>query len=115
MSTTAAVQLARLRVQFPGWRIIRTRCGTLIACNRATGRHISAHGLAQLEASLLERAGTGGEMLDSVGLDRGAFACALSRGDEPRLFVVTQTGRPRPPQPSGKVVALPAAPGARRP
>ena len=33
----------------------------------------------------------GGEVLATVGLDRGAFACALSRGEDPRLFVVGQT------------------------
>src|SRR5215471_1880982 len=59
----------------------------------------------------------GGEVLATVGLDRGAFACALSRGDNPRLFVVGQIyGGPESPQPSGRVVAFPApAPGAGRP
>ena len=59
----------------------------------------------------------GGEVLAAIDLDRAAFACALSRGDEPRLFVVAQTwGGPQPPQPSGRVVAFPApAPGAGRP
>ncbi len=59
----------------------------------------------------------GGEVLATVDLDRGAFACALSREDEPRLFVVAQAwGGPQPPQPSGRVVAFPApAPGAGRP
>jgi sugar lactone lactonase YvrE len=59
----------------------------------------------------------GGEVLATVGLDRGAFACALSRGDDPRLFVVGQIyGGPEPSQPSGRVVAFPApAPGAGRP
>jgi len=59
----------------------------------------------------------GGEVLATLGLDRGAFACALSRGDQPRLFVVAQTwGGPQPPRPSGRVVAFPApAPGAGRP
>lgn len=33
----------------------------------------------------------GGEVLATADLDRGAFACALSRGDNPRLFVVAQT------------------------
>jgi sugar lactone lactonase YvrE len=32
----------------------------------------------------------GGEVLGMVTLDRGAFACALSRGPEPKLFVVGQ-------------------------
>ena len=59
----------------------------------------------------------GGEVLATVSLDRGAFACALSREANPRLFVVGQTyGGPEPSQPSGRVVAFPApAPGAGRP
>lgn len=59
----------------------------------------------------------GGEILATADLDRGAFACALSRGETPRLFVVGQNyGGPQPPQPSGRVVAVPApAPGAGRP
>jgi len=32
----------------------------------------------------------GGAVLATAGLDRGAFACALSRGDNPQLFVVGQ-------------------------
>jgi sugar lactone lactonase YvrE len=49
--------------------------------------------------------------------DRGAFACALSRGQDPRLFVVGQNfGGPGPAQPSGRVVVFPApAPGAGKP
>ncbi len=59
----------------------------------------------------------GGEVLATVDLDRGAFACALSRGKDPHLFVVGQTwSGPEPSQPSGQVVAFPApAPGAGRP
>jgi sugar lactone lactonase YvrE len=59
----------------------------------------------------------GGQVLATVDLDRGAFACALSRGDDPRLFVVGQTwGGAQPQQPSGQVVAFPApAPGAGKP
>ena len=59
----------------------------------------------------------GGEVLATAGLDRGAFACTLSRGENPRLFVVGQNfGGPQLPQPSGRVVAFPApAPGAGRP
>ena len=59
----------------------------------------------------------GGAVLATVDLDRGAFACALSRGADPRLFVVGQNyGGPEPGQPSGRVVAFPApAPGAGRP
>jgi hypothetical protein len=36
------------------------------------------------------RVRAGGELLATVDLDRGAFACALSRGQDPRLFVVGQ-------------------------
>src|ERR671919_449850 len=56
----------------------------------------------------------GGEVLATVDLDRGAFACALSRGEDPRLFVVGQNwGGPESSEPSGRVVAFPApAPGA---
>ena len=59
----------------------------------------------------------GGAVLATADLDRGAFACALSRGADPRLFVVGQDyGGPGPGQPSGRVVAFPApAPGAGRP
>ena len=59
----------------------------------------------------------GGEVLATADLDRGAFACALSRGEDPRLFVVAQTwGDPESRQPSGRVVSFPApAPGAGRP
>jgi sugar lactone lactonase YvrE len=59
----------------------------------------------------------GGEILATVKLDRGAFACALSREHDPRLFVVGQHfgGRQSGP-PSGQVVAFPApAPGAGKP
>ena len=39
----------------------------------------------------------GGETLATVDLDRGAFACALSRGSEPELYVVGQDwGGPDP-------------------
>jgi len=59
----------------------------------------------------------GGEVLATVELDRGAFACVLSRGEDPHLFVVAQTwGDPESRQPSGRVVSFPApAPGAGRP
>ena len=51
----------------------------------------------------------GGGVLATVNLDRGAFACALSRGQDPRLFVVGQNfGGPEPAQPSGRVVTFPA-------
>jgi sugar lactone lactonase YvrE len=57
----------------------------------------------------------GGEVLGTLDLDRGAFACALSRGTDPTLFVVGQdwggTGGA-----TGRVVAFPApAPGAGHP
>jgi sugar lactone lactonase YvrE len=60
----------------------------------------------------------GGQVLATVDLDRGAFACVLSRGDQPRLFVTAQTwsGGSQPAPPSGQIVAFPApAPGAGRP
>ncbi len=59
----------------------------------------------------------GGRVLATVGLDRGAFACTLSRGQDPHLFVVAQAwGEPESSQPNGRVVAFPApAPGAGRP
>ena len=59
----------------------------------------------------------GGEVLAVVDLDRGAFACALSRGEDPRLFVVGQNwGGPESSEPTGRVVAFPApAPGAGKP
>ncbi len=59
----------------------------------------------------------GGEVLGTVELDRGAFACALSEGDHPELYVVGQRwGGPESAEPTGQVVSFPApAPGARRP
>ncbi|MFC7219433.1 SMP-30/gluconolactonase/LRE family protein [Streptomyces polyrhachis] len=59
----------------------------------------------------------GGEVLATVELDRGAFACALSRGEDPRLYVVGQHyGDPESTQPSGRIVSFPApAPGAGHP
>jgi sugar lactone lactonase YvrE len=59
----------------------------------------------------------GGEVLATVNLDRGAFACALSRGEDPQLFVVGQNwGGPESSEPTGRVVAFPApAPGAGKP
>ena len=59
----------------------------------------------------------GGAVLAAADLDRGAFACTLSRDAEPRLFVVAQHfGGPPSLQPSGQLVAFPApAPGAGRP
>ena len=57
----------------------------------------------------------GGEVLDTVDFDRGAFACALSRGDDTRLYVVGQDygGPDDVGGASGRLVAFPApAPGA---
>jgi len=60
----------------------------------------------------------GGEVLAIVELDRGAFACALSRGDDPTLYVVGQhwRGPDAVGGATGQVVAFPApAPGAGYP
>jgi sugar lactone lactonase YvrE len=59
----------------------------------------------------------GGDVLATVDIDRGAFACALSRRKNPHLFVVAQNwGGPESAEPSGRVVAFPApAPGAGKP
>jgi sugar lactone lactonase YvrE len=59
----------------------------------------------------------GGEVLATVELDRGAFACTLSRGDRPQLYVVGQEwGGPEPTDPTGQIVVFPApAPGAGKP
>jgi sugar lactone lactonase YvrE len=59
----------------------------------------------------------GGQVLATIDLDRGAYACALSRGQDPRLLVVGQAwSGPAPAEPTGQVVAFPApAPGAGRP
>jgi sugar lactone lactonase YvrE len=64
------------------------------------------------------RVSEGGEVLATVDLDRGAFACALSRGINPTLFVVAQNwgGPGSVGGATGQVVALPApAPGAGHP
>jgi sugar lactone lactonase YvrE len=59
----------------------------------------------------------GGEVLATHELDRGAFACALSRGEDPQLYVVGQQwGGPEATEPTGQLVAFPApAPGAGKP
>ena len=58
----------------------------------------------------------GGEVMATVELDRGAFACALSRGDDPHLYVVGQNWGGSESEPSGRVVVFPApAPGAGKP
>ncbi|MFI6172208.1 SMP-30/gluconolactonase/LRE family protein [Nocardia sp. NPDC051052] len=63
------------------------------------------------------RVAEGGKILATVELDRGAFACILSRGEDPKLYVVAQNwGVPEPSDPTGQIVAFPApAPGAGRP
>ena len=63
------------------------------------------------------RVGEGGEVSAQVRLDRGAFSCTLSRGADPRLYVVGQSwGDAEATDPTGQVVAFPApAPGAGRP
>ncbi|WP_194819650.1 SMP-30/gluconolactonase/LRE family protein [Nocardia sp. XZ_19_385] len=62
------------------------------------------------------RVGEGGQILATLELDRGAFACALSRGENPRLYVVGQSWGGESDSPTGRVVAFPApAPGAGRP
>jgi sugar lactone lactonase YvrE len=51
----------------------------------------------------------GGEVLATVDLDRGAFACALSRGNDPKLYVVGQQfGGSETTEPTGQVVVFPA-------
>jgi sugar lactone lactonase YvrE len=59
----------------------------------------------------------GGEILATVELDRGALACILSRGDQPRLYVTAQQWGGAPSaEPTGQVIAYPApAPGAGKP
>ncbi|SDT71538.1 SMP-30/gluconolactonase/LRE family protein [Jiangella sp. DSM 45060] len=59
----------------------------------------------------------GGEVLAAIDFGRGAFACALSRGADPQLYVVGQDFTDPPsPEPTGRLVAYPApAPGAGRP
>jgi hypothetical protein len=54
MSTTAAAELARLRIRFPDWDIIRTQCGTFIARHRITNERVSAPTVAALENRLTE-------------------------------------------------------------
>jgi len=64
------------------------------------------------------RVRSGGEILATVDLDRGAFACALSREPEPELFVVGQHwgGPGAVGGATGQVVTFPApAPGAGYP
>jgi sugar lactone lactonase YvrE len=54
----------------------------------------------------------GGEVLQTVELDRGAFACALSRGADPNLYVVGQEfGGPTTTERTGQVAVFPAPAG----
>jgi sugar lactone lactonase YvrE len=60
----------------------------------------------------------GGEILATIDLDRGAFACALSRGPEPGLYVVGQdwAGPDSIGGATGQLVRFPAPePGAGHP
>ncbi len=50
----------------------------------------------------------GGEVLDTVELDRGAFACTLSRGGDPQLYVVGQEWGGPSSEPTGRVFVFPA-------
>ena len=52
----------------------------------------------------------GAEVLATIDLDRGALACALSRGDDPKLFVVGQdwAGADALGGATGQIVAFPA-------
>jgi sugar lactone lactonase YvrE len=73
---------------------------------------------ADVATGTCTRVREGGEVLGNVTLDRGAFACALSRDDgEPRLYVVGQQWGGDPAAgPTGQVVVFPApASGAGRP
>jgi sugar lactone lactonase YvrE len=62
------------------------------------------------------RVAEGGEVLDTVDFDRGAFSCVLSTDPEhPRLYVVGQYYTPEPTGPTGLVAAYPApAPAPNR-
>lgn len=64
------------------------------------------------------RVAEGGEVLTTVRFDRGAFACALSRDVEPRLYVVGQdwNGPDAVGGATGRLASFPApAPGAGHP
>jgi sugar lactone lactonase YvrE len=64
------------------------------------------------------RVDEGGDVLDTLGFDRGAFGCVLSRGADPRLFVVGQDwgGPDAVGGATGVLAAFPApAPGAGHP
>ena len=54
----------------------------------------------------------GGDVLDTVDLDRGAFSCTLSRDGDPKLYVVGQQyGGTESAEPTGQVVVFPAPTG----
>jgi sugar lactone lactonase YvrE len=58
----------------------------------------------------------GGEVLQTIELDRGAFSCTLSRRDEPLLFVTAQNWGGPDAGPTGQLLVFPApAHGAGRP
>jgi hypothetical protein len=80
-------------------------------------RSTFANAMSRLPIQHCVRVREGGEVLATVNLDRGAFACALSRGQDPRLFVVGQNwGGPESSEPTGRVGAFRApAPGAGKP
>jgi len=83
-------------------------------CLDATG----AVWYADVSAKHCVRVLEGGERLATVDLDRGAFACALSRGAEPGLYVVGQdwAGPDAVRGATGQVVRFPAPePGAGHP
>jgi sugar lactone lactonase YvrE len=65
---------------------------------------------ADVATGTCTRVREGGEVLGTVTLDRGAFACALSRDDgEPRLYVIGQQWGGDPAAgPTGQVVVFPA-------
>jgi sugar lactone lactonase YvrE len=55
------------------------------------------------------RIGEGGEIFQTIDLDRGAFSCTLSREGEPVLYVTAQNwGGPDAPEPTGQLLAFPA-------
>jgi sugar lactone lactonase YvrE len=57
----------------------------------------------------------GGEVLDTVQLDRGCFSCALGGADGRTLFIVAQRydGAPGSAPPSGQLLAVDVSvPGA---
>jgi sugar lactone lactonase YvrE len=59
----------------------------------------------------------GGDVTETIPLDRGAFSCTLSRSGEPTLYVVAQEFGGEPPaRRTGQLLAFAApTPGAGRP